>query len=100
MLPPRAVVIGITPLLDARFARAALDLAARGFDLVVLDVSPVAVTRAALLPSPATDLACRLWTLERGARLAELHRHGIPVLEWQPPEPSSWHWPARAGGRA
>ena len=87
VLPPRAVVIGITPLLDARFARAALDLAARGFDLVVLDVSPVAVTRAALLPSPATDLACRLWTLERRARLAELHRQGIPVLEWQPPEP-------------
>ena len=69
------------------FARAALDLAARGFDLVVLDVSPVAVTRAALAPSPATDLACRLWTLERHARIAELHRQGIPVLEWQPPEP-------------
>ena len=32
----------------ARFARAVLDLAARGFDLVVLVVSPVAVTRAAI----------------------------------------------------
>jgi hypothetical protein len=87
VLPPRAIVVGVTPLLDARFPRAALDLAARGFDVVVLAVSPVAITRAMLAPSPATDLACRLWTLERRGRLAELHRQGIPVVEWEPPEP-------------
>jgi uncharacterized protein (DUF58 family) len=87
VLPPQALVIAVTPLLDARFARAALDLAARGFDLVVLAVSPVEVTRAALAPSPAVDLACRLWTLERRAALAELRRHGLGVLEWRPPEP-------------
>ena len=38
-------------------------------------------------PSPAIDLACRLWTLERRAQLGELRRHGFPVLEWRPPEP-------------
>jgi uncharacterized protein (DUF58 family) len=87
VLPPQAVVIAITPLLDPRFTRAALDLAARGFDLVVLVVSPVEVTRRALAPSPTIDLACRLWTLERRARLAELHRQGVATLEWSPPEP-------------
>src|SRR5262249_44028695 len=87
VLPPQSVVIAITPLLDPRFTRAVLDLAARGFDLLVLVVSPVEVTRRALAPSPAIDLACRLWTLERRARLAELHRQGIAVLEWSPPEP-------------
>ncbi len=87
VLPPQAVVIAITPLLDPRFTRAALDLAARGFDLVVLVVSPVEVTRGALAPSPTIDLACRLWTLERRARLAELQRQGVAVLEWSPPEP-------------
>jgi uncharacterized protein (DUF58 family) len=91
-VPPRvlsaqALVIAITPLLDRRFTKAVLDLAARGFDLVVLAVCPVEVTRAALAPSPTVDLACRLWTLERRSELAELRRHGLPVLEWRPPEP-------------
>ena len=87
VLSPQALVIAITPLLDPRFAKAVLDLAARGFDLVVLVVSPVEVTRAALAGSPADDLACRLWALERRSDLAGLRRHGLPVLEWRPPEP-------------
>jgi hypothetical protein len=61
VLPPQALVIAVTSLLDPRFTKAALDLAARGFDLVVLVVSPVEVTRATLRPSPTTDLSCRLW---------------------------------------
>src|SRR4029077_14332625 len=56
VLSPQALVLAITPLLARRFAKAVLDLAARGFDLVVLVVSPVAVTRAAMPPSPADDL--------------------------------------------
>jgi len=87
VLSPQALVVAITPLLDRRFAKAVLDLAARGFDLVVLVVSPVAVTRAALAGSPTDDLACRLWALERRADLAELRRHGLLVLEWRPTEP-------------
>lgn len=87
VLSPQALVIAITPLLDRRFAKAVLDLAARGFDLVVLVVSPVEVTRTALAGSPTDDLACRLWALERRSELAELRRHGLPVLEWRPPEP-------------
>ena len=86
VLPPHALVIAVTPLLDARFTRATLDLAARGFDLVVLVVSPVEVTRAVLSDSPINDLACRLWTLERRARLDELRRHGLAVIEWNPQE--------------
>ncbi len=98
VLPPQALVIAITPLLDRRFARAALDLSARGFDLVVLVVSPVEVTRGALQPSRATDLACRLWTLDRRAQLAELRRQGLGVLEWYPPAPLELAL-ARGGGR-
>jgi hypothetical protein len=87
VLSPQALVLAITPLLDRRFAKAVLDLAARGFDLIVLVVSPVAVTRAAMPPSPTDDVAGRLWALERRADLTELRRHGLPVLEWCPPEP-------------
>jgi uncharacterized protein (DUF58 family) len=87
VLPPQALVIAITPLLDGRFTTAALDLAARGFDLVVLAVSPVAATRAALDGGPVSDLACRLWALERRQRLDALRRHGLAVQEWDPAEP-------------
>ena len=80
-------MIAVTSLLDPRFTKAALDLAARGFDLVVLVVSPVEVTRAALVPSPINQLACRLWTVDRRAQLDEFRRHGLVVLEWNPAEP-------------
>ena len=39
-LPPKALVLALSPLLDARSAGALLDLRARGFDLVVIEVSP------------------------------------------------------------
>jgi uncharacterized protein (DUF58 family) len=87
VLPPQALVIAVTPLLDPRFTKATLDLAGRGFDLVVLVVSPVDVTRVTLTPSPINQLAFRLWTLERRARLDEFRRHGLVVLEWNPSEP-------------
>jgi len=94
VLPPRALVIAVTPLLDQRFTKAALDLAARGFDLVVLVVSPVDVTRAMLAGSQTDDVACRLWALERRTRIDGLTRHGLAVLEWNPAEPLE---PALAG---
>ena len=87
VLPPHALVIAITPLLDARFTKATLDLAARGFDLVVLVVSPVDVLRTALPRSPVNALACRLWQLERQVQLDRFRRHALPVIEWRPSEP-------------
>jgi uncharacterized protein (DUF58 family) len=87
VLPSRALVIAVTPLLDGRFAKATLDLAARGFDVVVLVVSPVDVTRAMLARTPLNALACRLWTLERRAGLDAFRRHGLAVCEWNPAEP-------------
>jgi uncharacterized protein (DUF58 family) len=87
VLPPNALVIALTPLLDSRFTKAVIDLAGRGFDMVVLVVSPVQATRAALRPSPLTDLACRLWTLERRTQLDELRGRGLAILEWDPSEP-------------
>lgn len=87
VLPPQALVIALSPLLDPRFVDAAKDLAARGFDLVLLAVSPVELMRAALPPSPVDELACRLWSLERRAQLVELRRQGLVVLEWLPDAP-------------
>ena len=39
-LPPNALVIALSPLLDPRSVGALLDLRARGFDLAVIDISP------------------------------------------------------------
>ena len=82
ILPPQALVLALSPLLDARFVRAASDLAARGFDLVVIAVSPVGPARAAMGRSGVGDLAARLWALERRAQLAELRRRGLTVVDW------------------
>jgi uncharacterized protein (DUF58 family) len=87
VLPTHALIVAVTPLLDPRFTKATLDLAARGFDVVVVVVSPVEVTRSALRGSLTDQLACRLWTLERRARFDDFRRHGIVVLEWRPSEP-------------
>lgn len=87
VLPPHAFVVALTPLLDRRFTQAAVDLVGRGFDVVVLVVSPVALMRTTVGASTFDQLACRLWTLERRARLDELRRHGLSVIEWDPGEP-------------
>lgn len=87
ILPPRALVLALSPLLDARFVDAVADLVARRFDVVLLAVSPVAVTRAVVPLSPVEDLACRLWAVEHRAQLEILRRRGLAVLEWTPAEP-------------
>jgi len=98
VLPPQALVIALSPLLDPRFIAAAGDLAARGFDLLVLAVDPVGATRQALGPSPLLDAACRLWRLTWRVRLAELRARGFRVVEWNADEPIELAL-ARAGRR-
>jgi len=87
VLPPQALVVAISPLLDPRFEKALVDLAARGFDLVVLSPSPITLVRPTVRPSARGDLACRLWALERGARADALLRAGITIVDWDPAEP-------------
>ncbi len=87
ILPPQALVIAVSPLLDARFVTAVRDLAARRFDVVVVWVSPIELTREVLSPSLRDDLACRLWALECEGQLAALRREGLTIIEWHPDQP-------------
>jgi uncharacterized protein (DUF58 family) len=87
VLPPRALVLALSPLLDGRFVKAVADLAARGFEVVLIAVSPVAAGRAVVRGGPVADLAARLWALERRAYLDELRRHGLTVVAWDGVEP-------------
>jgi len=87
VLPAHALVVAVTSLLDPRFTTAALDLAARGFDLAVVLVSPVEITRSVVGGSRIDDLACRLWQLDRRAAIHAFRRQGIAVFDWSPSEP-------------
>jgi len=80
-LPPKALVLAITPLLDNRTAVALLDLRARGYDLIVVEVSPVEL----LAPDPASaaQLPHRLWRLSREALRWRYAQVGVPVVTWR-----------------
>ena len=84
-LPPKALIFAVTPLLDERAVTTLIDLRARGFDLAVLEVSPVAFASAAT--GEQEELAHRLWRLKRDALRARYQRFGVPVVEWQEGEP-------------
>ena len=80
-LPPKALVLALTPLLDARSAAALLDLRARGFDLVVIEVSPVPFVQPT--GDELSQLAYRLWRLSRESLRLRYQQAGVPVVEWQ-----------------
>jgi uncharacterized protein (DUF58 family) len=84
-LPPKALIFAVTPLLDDRAVTTLLDLRARGFDLAVLEVSPVAFASAA--KGEREELAYRLWRLKRDALRDRYRRFGVPVVEWHEGEP-------------
>jgi len=84
-LPPKALIFAVTPLLDERAVTTLLDLRARGFDVVVLEVSPVAFASAA--EGEREELAYRLWRLKRDALRARYRRFGVPIVEWNDEQP-------------
>jgi uncharacterized protein (DUF58 family) len=79
-LPAHALVLAVSPLLDERATDALLDLRARGFDLAVIEVSPVEYVPSG--PAPSDRLAHRLWQLKREAQRTRYERAGVPVAVW------------------
>ena len=79
-LPPKALVLAVTPLLDPRSVAALLDLRARGYDLAVVEVSPVPFVEPG---EPELDrLAHRLWLLRREELRSRFERAGVAVARW------------------
>jgi uncharacterized protein (DUF58 family) len=77
LLPPRALIVAITPLLDGRTVNALFDLRARGFDLAILELSS-----ERFVPAPKDAggaLALRLWRLRRDAVRDRLRAFGVTV---------------------
>ena len=80
ILPAKALVLGLTPLVDPRFIAALSDLRARGFDLVVVEVDPIPLVEAG--STEIEQLAYRLWVLEREVLRARLQGLGIGIARW------------------
>jgi uncharacterized protein (DUF58 family) len=76
-LPPQALVLAVTPLLDPRAVDALLDLRARGYDLAVVEVSPERFVAAT--GDDGGRLAYRLWLLRREELRSRYQRLGVAV---------------------
>ena len=81
VLPPQALVIALTPLLDERSVSALFEMRARGHDLLVVEASPVPYMDAG--QTPAEQIAFRLWRLRRDALRDRLRQDGVAVVEWR-----------------
>ena len=79
-LPAKALVVALTPLVDERGVAALFDLLARGYDLAVVDISPLASAGPA--GGEWGELARRLWALERETLRHRYQRLGAAVVEW------------------
>jgi uncharacterized protein (DUF58 family) len=78
-LPPGALIVVFSPLLDTRVIEAVRDLRERGFSVLVVDV---------LNAEPQHDrsllagVAGRMWRLEQEAIRFSLTQIGVPVVHW------------------
>ena len=79
-LPAKALIVALSPLVDERGVAALFDLLARGYDLAVVDVSPL--TLAGGPGGEWGELARRLWALERETLRHRYQRLGAAVVEW------------------
>jgi uncharacterized protein (DUF58 family) len=78
-LPPGALIIVFSPLLDTRLIEAVRDLRERGFSVLVVDVLN---TEPRHDQSIVSGLAARMWRLEQEAIRFSLTQIGVPVVHW------------------
>ncbi len=77
-VPPGAIVVGFSTLLDTEFALALIDLRRRGHVVLAVDVlqgSPFRTTH-----DPLVD---RMWALQRSAMYRDMGTVGVDVVAWQ-----------------
>jgi uncharacterized protein (DUF58 family) len=80
LLPATALIVVLTPLLDARSAAMLARLARSGRFVVAVDT--LTVTQLSTVDEPWLAVAQRLWALERRNTIGQLREHGVPVVPW------------------
>jgi uncharacterized protein (DUF58 family) len=85
VIPPGALLVALTPLVDPRLPAILLDLRARGHDIAVVEISV-----QDLLPASGDErerLARRIWSLHRSAIRYRYQQGGLSVALWEPGHP-------------
>ncbi|MFY1654234.1 DUF58 domain-containing protein [Solwaraspora sp. WMMB762] len=81
LLSSDALVVVLTPLVDPRSAEMLARMARSGRIVVAVDTLPTTVA-----PPPRqgqwTEVAYRLWRLDRENTVGQLREHGVPVVNW------------------
>ncbi|MBC2641792.1 MULTISPECIES: DUF58 domain-containing protein [unclassified Rhodococcus (in: high G+C Gram-positive bacteria)] len=77
-LPPRAVVIAFSTMLDTNFALALLELRRRGHVVVAVDV-----LRGPPFEHELDPMTARMWRLERRNMYRNMGVLGVPVVAWE-----------------
>jgi uncharacterized protein (DUF58 family) len=78
-IPPKALVLVLSPLLEDVSVRAVLELRGRGFDLAVVEIPPLPYLE---IKGKDAELAVRLLRLERDLLRSRLRARGIAVVQW------------------
>jgi uncharacterized protein (DUF58 family) len=78
-LPPGALIIVFSPLLDPRLVEAVRDLRERGFSVIIVDVLNAEPRHDG---SRLSELTSRIWRLEQQAIRFSLTQIGVPVAHW------------------
>ncbi len=80
ILPPAALVLALSPLVDPRFVTALEDLRGRRYDVALVEVDPVPLVEVGR--TEVERAAYRLWVLEREVLRWRLETRGIAVATW------------------
>jgi uncharacterized protein (DUF58 family) len=78
-IPPKALVLVLSSLLEDAIVRTLLQLRGRGFDVAVVEIPPLPYLD---VEGEDADLAVRLLRLERDLLRSRLRARGIAVVEW------------------
>jgi uncharacterized protein (DUF58 family) len=78
-VPPGAIIVAFSTLLDTEFALALIDLRKRGHLVVAVDV-----LQGSPFDSQQDPLIGRLWALQRSAMYRDMATIGVDVVPWQP----------------
>lgn len=77
-MPPGAIVIGFSTMLNTHFAMALIDLRKRGHVVVAVDV-----LRGTPAPAAQDPLVGRIWSLERSFMYRDMRTIGVEVIPWR-----------------
>ena len=77
-LPPGAIVIAFSTLLDTEFALALIDLRKRGHTVIAVDV-----LQGAPFEEERDRLVARMWSLQRSFMYRDMGTIGVDVVSWR-----------------